>query len=183
MPVLYPEGLSIEIWCLGGTEICELSWATSHGSAFSQTEVADWHIQMKAGLGELHTGSSVTSAFNSQGFTVWIDLCIVFCSCKLLIEKKKEDRTSLISRLNKFSVFQWSHFCVWFFSRYWVPNLWNEWVVVLSGVGSLVVCAVGMRSAYTVLMCITGLRCHSSLWDKVVKLKMKQSSNCIPPCV
>lgn len=70
----------------GGTEICELSPATFTW----QTEVADWHVQMKAGLGELHMGSSVTFAFNSEGFTVWIDLCIVFCSCKLLTEKKKK---------------------------------------------------------------------------------------------
>lgn len=78
----------------GGSEIHELSPATLHGRASWQTEVADWHVQMKAGLGELHKGSSVTSAFNSEGFTVWNDLCIVFCSCQLLTEKKKKKKTS-----------------------------------------------------------------------------------------
>lgn len=55
-----------------------------------QTEVADRHVQAKAGLGNLHTGSSVDSAFGFEGWAVWIDFCSLLCLCNLLMEKKKK---------------------------------------------------------------------------------------------
>lgn len=77
-----------------------------------QTEVADQHVQVKAGLGNLHTGSSVDSAFGFEGWAVWIHFCSLCCLCNLLLKKKKKEHTSLLSWLTKFNVFQWSNFHV-----------------------------------------------------------------------